>query len=43
LSVEDFADVIRRKDNRLADFSAPGHGLFLHQVYFPVSIFENVH
>jgi tRNA pseudouridine38-40 synthase len=43
LSVEGFADVIRQKDNRLADFSAPGHGLFLHQVYFPVSIFENIH
>jgi tRNA pseudouridine38-40 synthase len=42
LSVEDFAGVIRQKDNRLADFSAPGHGLFLHQVDFPVSIFENV-
>lgn len=42
LSVEDFADVIRRKDNQLADFSAPGHGLFLCQVYFPVSIFENI-
>ena len=42
LSVEDFAGVIRQKDNRLADFSAPGHGLFLHQVYFPVSIFENI-
>jgi tRNA pseudouridine38-40 synthase len=42
LSVEDFAGVIRQKDNRLADFSAPGHGLFLCQIYFPVSIFENV-
>lgn len=43
LSVEDFAEVIRRKDNQLADFSAPGHGLFLYQIYFPVSIFENIH
>ena len=42
LSIEDFAGVIRQKDNRLADFSAPGHGLFLHQVYFPVSIFGDV-
>jgi tRNA pseudouridine38-40 synthase len=41
LSVGDFADVIRQKDNRLADFSAPGHGLFLHQICFPVSVFEN--
>jgi len=43
LSVEDFAEVIRQKDNRHADFSAPGHGLFLYHVYFPVSIFENDH
>ena len=43
LSVEDFSGVIRQKDNRLADFSAPGHGLFLYQVYFPVSVFENIH
>ena len=43
LSVEDFAEVIRRKDNQLADFSAPGHGLFLYQIYFPVSVFENIH
>ena len=43
LSVEDFSGVIRQKDNRLADFSAPGHGLFLYQIYFPVSVFENIH
>jgi tRNA pseudouridine38-40 synthase len=40
MSVEEFAGIIRQKDNRLADFSAPGHGLFLHQVYFPVSMFD---
>jgi tRNA pseudouridine38-40 synthase len=40
LSVEEFAAVLGRKDNQLADFSAPGHGLFLIQVSFPVSIFE---
>jgi len=40
LSVEEFAAVLQQKDNSLADFSAPGHGLFLHQVSFPVSIFE---
>jgi len=43
MSLEEFAGVIQGKDNRLADFSAPGHGLFLHQVYFPVSMFENDH
>ncbi len=40
LSVAQFAEVLRQKDNRLVDFSAPGHGLFLHQVYYPVSMFE---
>jgi tRNA pseudouridine38-40 synthase len=39
LSVEEFAEVLRRKDNRLADFSAPGHGLFLFRVSFPDSIY----
>jgi tRNA pseudouridine38-40 synthase len=38
MSVEEFAEILRQKDNRLADFSAPGHGLFLFRVYFPVSI-----
>ena len=40
LSVEEFEGVLQRKDNSLADFSAPGHGLFLCQVSFPVSKFE---
>ena len=38
LSVEGFEGVLGKRDNRLADFSAPGHGLFLFQVYFPVSL-----
>jgi tRNA pseudouridine38-40 synthase len=42
LTVEEFAGVLGRRDNQLADFSAPGHGLFLVQVSFPVSIFETV-
>jgi tRNA pseudouridine38-40 synthase len=37
LSVEDFEDILNKRDNQLADFSTPGHGLFLYQVYFPVS------
>ena len=41
LSIEGFAGILQQKDNRLADFSAPGHGLFLHQVYFPVSIYDS--
>jgi tRNA pseudouridine38-40 synthase len=40
LSVEEFAEILEKKDNKLADFSAPGHGLFLHQVSFPVSLLQ---
>jgi tRNA pseudouridine38-40 synthase len=40
LSVAEFGEVLEKRDNQLADFSAPGHGLFLHQVSFPVSILE---
>jgi tRNA pseudouridine38-40 synthase len=42
LSLDEFEQVLKSKDNRLADFSAPGHGLFLFQVNFPVSIFERL-
>lgn len=38
MSVDDFAAIIQKKDNQLADFSAPGHGLFLVRVSYPVSI-----
>jgi tRNA U38,U39,U40 pseudouridine synthase TruA len=38
LSVEDFEAILYKRDNQLADFSTPGHGLFLYQVYFPVSV-----
>jgi tRNA pseudouridine38-40 synthase len=38
LSVEEFGAVLEKRDNQLADFSAPGHGLFLHRVYYPVSV-----
>lgn len=38
IGVDDFAAILRHKDNQLADFSAPGHGLFLFRVYFPVSL-----
>jgi tRNA pseudouridine38-40 synthase len=39
ISVEEFAAIIGKKDNQLADFSAPGHGLFLFRISFPDSIF----
>jgi tRNA pseudouridine38-40 synthase len=38
LGVEEFADVLRSGDNQQADFSVPGHGLFLVRVAFPDSI-----
>lgn len=41
MSVGEFEEILRKKDNRLADFSAPGHGLFLFRVYFPDSIWRD--
>lgn len=37
ISVDDFEDILRKKDNQQADFSVPGHGLFLVRVDFPDS------
>jgi len=43
IGVDEFEEILRRKDNQLADFSTPGHGLFLFQVSFPVSVLpENI-
>jgi tRNA pseudouridine38-40 synthase len=41
ISVDEFASIIAKKDNQQADFSAPGHGLFLFRISFPDSIFES--
>jgi tRNA pseudouridine38-40 synthase len=38
LSVAEFEEVVQRRDNKLVDFSAPGHGLFLFRVNYPVSL-----
>ncbi len=38
LSISAFQAAIVAKDPRLADFSVPGHGLFLVRVYYPESI-----
>jgi tRNA pseudouridine38-40 synthase len=38
LSVKDFAEILAAKDNTLADFSAPAHGLFLEDVEYPPDI-----
>lgn len=41
ITVEEFAVLLRGRDNQQADFSVPGHGLFLFRVTFPDSMFEN--
>lgn len=38
ISPEDFQQVLFSKDSTLADFSAPGHGLFLDDVIYPDEI-----
>jgi tRNA pseudouridine38-40 synthase len=38
ISLAQFGRVIEEKDNQSADFSVPGHGLFLFRVNFPVSL-----
>jgi tRNA pseudouridine38-40 synthase len=38
MGVADFEQVLIRKDNQQADFDVPGHGLFLFQVSYPVSV-----
>jgi tRNA pseudouridine38-40 synthase len=38
ISVEEFAAILRDSDNQQADFSVPGHGLFLVRVTFPDSV-----
>ena len=37
ISCSEFGQILESRDNRQADFSVPGHGLFLFRVYFPVS------
>src|SRR5579872_1749356 len=37
IGVEEFAGILRERDNQRADFSVPGHGLFLVRVAFPDS------
>lgn len=41
IGVEEFAAILRNKDNRQADFSVPGHGLFLIRVSFPDSLIKS--
>ncbi len=39
ISVEQFEDIILQQDCNKADFTSPGHGLFLHKVHYPEGIF----
>jgi tRNA pseudouridine38-40 synthase len=41
IGVEEFAAILRNKDNQQADFSVPGHGLFLFRVSFPDSTLDS--
>jgi tRNA pseudouridine38-40 synthase len=38
ISFESFQNVLLSKDSAMADFSAPGHGLFLDEVIYPSEI-----
>jgi tRNA pseudouridine38-40 synthase len=38
ISIAEFEMILRNKDNQQADFSVPGHGLFLIRVTFPDSV-----
>ena len=38
IGMEEFAAILRNRDNQQADFSVPGHGLFLVRVAFPDSL-----
>ncbi len=39
ISVEQFEGIILQQDCNKADFTSPGHGLFLHQVHYPEGFF----
>lgn len=38
IGVSEFESIIQGRDNQQADFSVPGHGLFLFRVYYPDSL-----
>jgi tRNA pseudouridine38-40 synthase len=40
LTVEQFEEILHKRDNRHADFSVPGHGLFLLRVSFSDSVLQ---
>ena len=38
MSIDQFSEVLKAKDNTMADFTAPAHGLFLEKVVFPYDL-----
>lgn len=38
MSIDQFKEVLKAKDNTMADFTAPAHGLFLEKVVFPYDL-----
>ena len=40
ISLREFEEILQSGDSNRADFSVPGHGLFLFRVYFPDSLWE---
>ena len=41
ISVQQFEDIILQQDCTKADFTSPGHGLFLHKVHYPEGFFTD--
>lgn len=39
MTVSEFAELFEKKDCRLADFSVPGHGLYLEKIQYPEGYF----
>lgn len=42
ISIEDFRKIILSKDNTTADFSVPGHGLYLEQITYPQGLLQEI-
>jgi tRNA pseudouridine38-40 synthase len=42
ISIEEFNQIILSKDCTKADFSVPGHGLYLEQINYPENSLEEI-
>ncbi len=42
ISINEFRDIIESKDCRKADFSVPGHGLYLEEIAYPDNYFTKI-